>query len=337
MKKAAHNGNRQQATGNRQQATGLLTRLKRKAKNFSFISIPIYALLKINWFRNMWSFVKFNAYKFFVRFNSDGLNTAELRDKKIIVSLTSFPARINVVPYAVASLLNQSMKPDKIILWLGVGKFPDNKLPKIFDKLKACGVDMEFREDLGPHTKYFYAMKEFPEDIIITFDDDFIYDYDVIEKLYASYKKHPECVSAMNIAVLNFTPDGNITSMSDFIAADASQEDHASHRFLGMGLRGVLYPPHSLHEEAFNTDSMKKLCPKADDVWLKFMEVLNGVKVVKAKGDKLSGWSMFGSQTVTLSSYNNTGGQDIQTKALVEKYNTWPQNGRTILEMMRED
>ena len=68
------------------------------------------------------------------------------------------------MPYIIASILKQTMKPDKIILWLGREKFPDKKLPKIFDKLKACGVELRFcPEDIEPHTKYFYAMQEYLE------------------------------------------------------------------------------------------------------------------------------------------------------------------------------
>ena len=159
----------------------------------------------------------------FTRFNHDGLNTTEHRDKKIIVSLTSYPARINIVPYVIASILKQTMKPDKIILWLGIEKFPDKKLPKIFEKLKRCGVDIEFREDLGPHTKYFYAMKEYPEDLIITFDDDVIYHGYIIESLYKSYLLHPKCVCALSITSetskleLSTSANANVNNMNSYM------------------------------------------------------------------------------------------------------------------------
>ena len=106
-----------------------------------------------------------------MKFNHNGLNT-QPRPVKIIASLTSYPARINVVPYVIASLLNQTVKPDKIILWLAETQFPDKKLPPLFDEVRACGVEVRFcPEDLGPHKKYFYAMQEYPDHIIITFDD----------------------------------------------------------------------------------------------------------------------------------------------------------------------
>ena len=46
---------------------------------------------------------------------------------KLIVSLTSFPARINTVHQVIESLLNQTKKADKIILWLAPEQFPNGE------------------------------------------------------------------------------------------------------------------------------------------------------------------------------------------------------------------
>ena len=44
--------------------------------------------------------------------------TTEKRDTRLIVSLTSFPARIKTVHQTINTLLRQTVKPDHIILWL---------------------------------------------------------------------------------------------------------------------------------------------------------------------------------------------------------------------------
>ena len=117
--------------------------LKTWAKNQPLIYYPVHYTLTA--LRHIKSFIKWQIYKHTVKFNRNGLNTTEKRPRRIIASLTSYPARINIVPYVIASILNQTMKPDKIILWLGAEKFPDRNLPKIFDELRECGVYMEFR------------------------------------------------------------------------------------------------------------------------------------------------------------------------------------------------
>ena len=64
-----------------------------------------------------------------------GLNT-EHREETYIVSITSFPARINEIWITIETLLRQSFKPDKIILWLGEEQFPDKQLPESLTMLK---------------------------------------------------------------------------------------------------------------------------------------------------------------------------------------------------------
>ena len=48
-----------------------------------------------------------------------GLNTTEAREKKVIVSLTSFPPRFANIHLTLKSLLLQYEKPDRIIVYLG--------------------------------------------------------------------------------------------------------------------------------------------------------------------------------------------------------------------------
>ena len=57
------------------------------------------------------------------------LNT-EKREKKIIATLTTYPARINCVHLAIKSIMLQTYKPDRIILWLADSQFPNRVLPK---------------------------------------------------------------------------------------------------------------------------------------------------------------------------------------------------------------
>lgn len=318
----------------------IIARLKAWVKSCPFIYYPVRYVLN-RALRPLASFINWQIHKPLVRFNRDGLNTTEHRDRRIIVSITSHPARINLVPYAIASILNQTMKPDKIILWLGIEKFPDKKLPEIFDKVKACGVNIEFRKDLGPHTKYFYAMREYPEDLIITFDDDWLYERDVIETLYKSYLMNPDCVSAMRFHKMTFLPDGSEDKHGNWHIAYKNALGTKSHSYFATGISGVLYPPKSVHEETFNIEAMQKLCPKADDVWLKIMEVMNDTKVASASNEgRKPAVRMPNLQPEALWRFNIAqGGNETQRKAVIDAYNTWPlaETGKTLLEMMCED
>ena len=231
------------------------------------------------------------------------------------------------------------MKPDKIIIWLGREQFPDEKLPAIFDRLRACGVEVKFCEDIKAHKKYFYSLKEYPEDIIITFDDDIIYDNFIIEALYKSYLEHPECVCAMRVHKITFTPEGDIIPYSDWETDYRSSEGQASFNLFATGVGGVLYPPHCLKNEVFNLEALKKLSFMNDDVWLKFMEIMNRTRVVRASAARsINGYEVPDSQELALWKSNvKAGGNDMQIKAVLEAYASWrDQEGRTLLEIIRE-
>ena len=55
--------------------------------------------------------------------------------QQVIVSLTSFPAAIPYAAQAVQSILNGSVLPDKVVLYLTFSQFGEDGLPKDHMKL----------------------------------------------------------------------------------------------------------------------------------------------------------------------------------------------------------
>ena len=106
--------------------------------------------------------------------------------KRLIISFTSYPARIKYVKNVLRALYAQTLQPDKILLWLAKEQFPnlEKDLPEeLQDDLRQNKFELRWCDNLGTHKKYFYAMQEFPEDIIVTVDDDVEYDKDVLQTL----------------------------------------------------------------------------------------------------------------------------------------------------------
>lgn len=59
-------------------------------------------------------------------------------NSNVIISLTSYPARIDTIHLTIMTLLNQTMKPRKVMLWLAKEQFPNGgkDLPQKLLKLK---------------------------------------------------------------------------------------------------------------------------------------------------------------------------------------------------------
>lgn len=135
----------------------------------------------------------------------------EKRDFTITASLTSFPARIEYVHLAVKSIMRQTCKPDRIILWLAEEQFPDKKLPENLLALQEFGLEIKWCEDLCGHKKYFYCIRDqLPNELVITFDDDMLYRDNCIEQLIAKHEKFPNCIICERAQAVNYDKNGKL-------------------------------------------------------------------------------------------------------------------------------
>lgn len=195
--------------------------------------------------------------------------TKEKRKQKLIVSLTSFPARINNVWLTIESLFQQTVKADEIILWLARDQFDGKEsLPKNLLAAEKRGLTIRFCDDLRSHKKYYYVMQEYPDDLIVLTDDDTFYPRDMLEKLCQLHEKYPEDIISSTSAIL---PEGLKTYPSQWHAPDMNSRIVHSKIAQPFSGQGTLYPPKSLDPQVFEKGLFMSLCPYADDLWLLFM------------------------------------------------------------------
>ena len=209
--------------------------------------------------------------------------------KRLIVSFTSYPARIHLTKQVLDSLYVQNLKADKILLWLAEEQFPNKEsdLPEtLVADAQAGKFELRWCDDIGSHKKYFYAMQEFPADIIVTVDDDMTYHPDMLKTLYESYLRYPTAVSALLTKLILFDDDGIPLPPNDWIY-DFTQLSTPSMQLMAIGVGGVLYPPKCLDSRVFDKAT---ICSNltigdtycSDDIWLKTHETLAGVPTVLA-------------------------------------------------------
>lgn len=223
-------------------------------------------------------------FRFFIKLTFNALipyyyvffNKPIVNKVSVVVSLTTFPKRIGKTWIVVQSLLRQTKPPKKIVLTLSRLQFPsENVLPKKLLELCSEGLEILWTDDdLRSHKKYYYVMQKYSDDIVVTVDDDFIYEKRMLEKLLDFHEKYPKCV----ITHLGLKKKGiNYHDWENLFFKSVGPTND----IMPLGGSGVLYPPNSLHPDAFNKDLIKQLCPLADDIWLNSMVVLNSIKVVK--------------------------------------------------------
>ena len=214
--------------------------------------------------------------------------------QRIIASLTSYPPRMATIHVAIRSILAQRTLPDTVILWLYEGDFPNREkdLPPTLTHL--LGHDVVIRwvsEDLKPHKKYYWALQEFTKDLVITFDDDMIYPNTYITDLLAAHKAHPKAVAAIRTHLMTFNEDGSLKPYNDWIfeapAHYPAMVNRPSMRLFGTNGAGTLFPPNIMPPETFDMQAIRATALRADDIWLKTMQVIGRVPVVSATSNQV--------------------------------------------------
>lgn len=215
----------------------------------------------------------------------NAVNSSQIDFKrKLIVSLTSFPERIEYIYRTIETILDQSEIPDRVILWLAEEEFPDREkdLPKNLLLLENDGLEIKWCENIRSHKKYVYSMLQNPSDIIITADDDILYDQNMISYLFKSYLKFPTCVSSNRVHAIGFDEEGKISRYMDWPQEIENMYQIPSYGLIPTGVGGVLYPPDCLDKSVLDVRAAEEICPTTDDIWLKLMAVIHGTKTVCA-------------------------------------------------------
>jgi hypothetical protein len=241
-----------------------------------------------------------------------------IRKKKYIVSITSFPERIDESWISIFCLMNQTFKPDKIILWLAESQFPGKKIPAKLYKLKKMGLEIRFCEDLRSHKKYYYSFKEYPNDYILTFDDDLYYDNKVIENLVRLKKQYPNFVVANRCHLIRYKYNSLLPYKKWSHNTVLKEPSYSLFHTSGAG---VLFDPSQFSSDVYDKDIFLKLSYNSDDVWLKAMSIVSNLKTVTNDTYNKDFVTVGRTQQNSLVSHNTgKGGKDIQLNLVFGNY-----------------
>lgn len=257
---------------------------------------------------------------------------------KIIVSFTSYPKRISTIHHVLDSIIEQTIMPDRIVLYLSSSEFQRFDDMPSFEKYKKYGFEIHWvEENIKSHKKWFYAFREYPEDIIITIDDDVLYNQTAIENLISHHYRFPKAVIAREIHLITCNNDGSIASYDNWYKKCEKYVGIPRMDLCAIGNGGILYPPHIFSNELFNIDFFGKNCQYADDMWLKIMEVYHNVPVVLVKKAGDDALLMEHQDSCLYVDYNSNGGNDRQLEALLQQYPYTINGEKTLLEGIFEN
>jgi len=204
-----------------------------------------------------------------------------MQKKQIIVSLTSIPEALPIAAQAIRSILEGSVLPDKIVLYLTAQQFPSGKTPSELQDLLTLNSIFEVRfynEIIRSYTKLIPALQDFPNDIIVTVDDDVRYHKNMLKRLLSRHKKYPNAIIGHRIRRIKMNSRYKSWKLYKRVSL-LKFSFKPSYRNLQTGVGGVLYPPHSLSKEMLKPEVFMKLASTVDDIWFWAAAVANGTKI----------------------------------------------------------
>lgn len=134
----------------------------------------------------------------------------------IVISLTTLAERINRITPTLYSLLDQSVLPKKIMVWIPKYSIREQKEVSIDDLPDIPMVEYRMVDhDLGPITKLIPSLIEYdqnPNQRIICLDDDIIYSRYLIESYEVESQKNPEAA----LAIIGYDVPANFNDKNRF-------------------------------------------------------------------------------------------------------------------------
>lgn len=213
------------------------------------------------------------AMKAIARFPNVDSSRLHGLDAPLVVTLTSYPPRFATLGMTLRSILDQTVRPDRTILWLTKNDL--FYLPDEIHGLTAHGLEIRTCADLRSYKKLIPALEMFPDAWFVTADDDVYYPPGWLEDLVGQAERSTVVATRVHMAELDAS--GRFKPYSDWVMnTHHLRTDSPSARLFPTGVGGVLYPPNAFSKEVMDKDAFMRLCPYGDDIWFFWMARLAG-------------------------------------------------------------
>jgi hypothetical protein len=191
-----------------------------------------------------------------------------------IFSLTSYPARFPYLGLVIDSLINQKVKAKRIVL--NIAKDDQEFFNLSFDPV----VEVNFVEDLKAAKKLIPTLIKYPNENIITVDDDTVYPDNLSEKLIQGYLNNPGNIITGRARKIAKDNRGHFLPYMKWPLLFNGHD--SSTNVMPTGVGGVLYPANIFHKDVLDSSVYKDYLT-TDDFWWYTQARRNDVSFVQVK------------------------------------------------------
>lgn len=243
-----------------------------------------------------------------------------LADCEVVVSMTTFPARLGAARVAGQSILRQcEASRAGFVIVLSAEQFAEG-VPKELADFQDRGVEVIFDPgDIRSYKKLIPVLDLGLSRPVITADDDVVYPDGWLATLMSAHRAAPATIWGTRGTEISW----NGVEAAPYVEwAAATINSPCSNVFL-TGMGGILYPAGSLHMHSTDRALAQRLCPTADDIWFKAMSLLEGSEV-RRLASTTEYPSIRPAQNYSLRRENvGLGANDVQFSAVMNYFGLW--------------
>ena len=108
--------------------------------------------------------------------------------ERIIVSMTTYSKRVYNIPAVLDTIFAQTLPPDLVVINYAI----DEAIPdKVLSYINSHNIELNRVPDTKVYKKILPTLKKYPNDCIISIDDDFLYPKEMIEDFMDVHKRYP--------------------------------------------------------------------------------------------------------------------------------------------------
>lgn len=216
--------------------------------------------------------------------------------ERLIVTLTSYGQRLHTLPVVLDSIYAQSVPPDKVVLNLA----RDESIPdEVQQYIDGKGIEIFYTKNTKVYKKLIPTLRRYPNDLVMSIDDDWIYPKEMIEEFLDVHKRYP-----------NHPVSGN-HYVEHGMACHCGCASLTKAKFMGDFLNTA------------DCDELVRKCP-CDDIAYTFFSVKSGFPYVRTVNEYSFNMEPAVSGEGYSAEMNRIGGIDASMKYLVEKYGELP-------------
>jgi len=196
------------------------------------------------------------------------------------ISLTSWRPRLPDLPLVLLALLQQTLRPKEIVVWLSeadlhnLGTLVQEHFEEFCIRFQTC------TSDIGPHNKWLPMIEAGQRDPFVICDDDTIYPSEWFESLVAEDRLDAYVGCKCHRIVMG--AEGLIAPYSAW-EKQIENDGEPSHWIFVTGAGGAVVHPNRISPGFLDRTEVAQKCPKADDVWLKAAHLAAGIPCYKTR------------------------------------------------------